>query len=43
MNEEMMLFYNRYLEKLNKMKNIDMTFCLNDDADILVMLKPKGI
>ena len=24
------------------MKSIDMTFCLNDDAEILVRLKPKG-
>ena len=34
-------FYEDHLFSLTKMKNVQMTFCLNDDAEILVRLKPK--
>ena len=34
-------FYKNHLYSLEKMKNVQMTFCLNDDAEILVRLKPK--
>ena len=40
--EEMTTFYNLYLNKLEEMKNIELTFVLNDDAEILVRIKPKG-
>ena len=39
--DELQQFYKLYLNKLENMKKIDMTFCLNDDAEILVRLKPK--
>jgi hypothetical protein len=38
---EMRAFYKNHLRSLNEMKNVEMTFCLNDDAEILVRLKPK--
>jgi hypothetical protein len=34
-------FYKNHLLSLNQMKLVQMTFCLNDDAEILVRLKPK--
>ena len=37
----MKTFYEKHLHYLEKMKNVQMTFCLNDDAEILVRLKPK--
>ena len=39
--EEMQTFYDLYLQKLEEMKNIELTIVLNDDAEILVRIKPK--
>lgn len=41
LREELTTFYEKPLKKLEKMKNIEMQICLNDDAEILVRLKPK--
>ena len=38
---ELTAFYDKPLKRLEKMKNIEMQICLNDDAEILVRLKPK--
>ena len=34
-------FYKNNLLNLKQMKLVEMTFCLNDDAEILVRLKPR--
>lgn len=39
--KEMQDFYKNHLLSLTQMKMVQMTFCLNDDAEILVRLKPK--
>jgi len=39
--KDMKQFYQNHLHQMDKMSNIQMTFCLNDDAEILVRLKPK--
>ena len=39
--DDMKLFYKNHLHELTKMQQIDMSFCLNDDGEILVRLKPK--
>jgi hypothetical protein len=38
---QMRAFYKNHLRTLDEMKYVQMTFCLNDDAEILVRLKPK--
>jgi len=37
-------FYEDYLKRcsLDQIKNIDLSFCLNDSGDVLIRLKPKA-
>lgn len=37
---KMKKFYERHLGNLDNMKNVGLTICLNDDAEIMVRLKP---
>jgi hypothetical protein len=39
--KDMKQFYKNHLHQMTKMQNIQTTFCLNDDGEILVRLKPK--
>lgn len=37
----MMNFYEHFMDKMSNLRNINLTFCLNDNGDILVRIKPK--
>ena len=39
--ENLKLFYNEQLGSLDDMKKVELTICLNDDAEIMVRMKPK--
>ena len=39
--EEKILFYEDYLGKLDNMKDIKFDFILNDDAEVLIRIRPK--
>ena len=40
--EEMMSFYKKQLNELSNLKNVELTYVLNDDAEVLVEFKIKN-